>query len=365
MESTRPTFSEAAEEYFSALPSEAAATPSPIEEARAELGRQRERQSGAVESLRETVRGLQEQAEAILHHYAEAEQALALPAPDSSDGRQEIELGGRRVTLLRDRPVRDSATTLFEEAKRLKGKLAGAEAALAETEGKLRRAGELRPAGARPSGPGATGTAPPRKSHWFERFRWFFSSEGILVIGGRDATSNDLIVRRYLREGDVYVHADVHGAPSVIVKHPAPGAPGAGDTTLREAGQWGFCFSKAWRAGLASGTAFWVTPDQVSKAGASGEFVARGAWVIHGSKNFLRDLPAELALGTITVDGETLWTAAPPDAVRARGTIRVLLSPGEERERAVREVELAREVGLTRERLQSLLPAGGISWRRV
>ncbi|HXQ79507.1 MAG TPA: NFACT RNA binding domain-containing protein [Thermoplasmata archaeon] len=185
-----------------------------------------------------------------------------------------------------------------------------------------------------------------------------------MVVGGRDAGSNDQLVKRHLKEGDIYVHADLHGAASVIVKHPAPGAPPLSETTYREAGQWAVAFSKAWRAGLASVSAFWVTHDQVSKAAMSGEFVARGAWVIHGTKHPLKDLPNELALGTIDYEGESLWTAAPPESLRRRGTIRFLLTPGPERERSDREEELVRELGISRPLLQSLLPAGGISVRR-
>ncbi len=364
-ETVRPTFSEAAELYFSSLPSEATGRPSAAEEARAELVRQQDRQVAAVDGLRDTIEGLQRQAETILRHFPEAEQALAAPLPEHSDGRVEVELDGQSVTLLHGRPVRDSATALYDEAKRLKGKLAGAEAALLETRSKLQRVAELRPARSTPTGPAGSTPGKVRRPLWFERYRWFLSSEGVLVIGGRDAQSNDLLVRRYLHEGDLYLHADVHGAPSVIVKHPPPGQPPAGEATLREAGQWGFCFSKAWRAGLASGQAFWVTPDQVSKAGASGEFVPRGAWVIHGTKNYLKDLPTELALGTVELEAETRWSVAPPSALRVRGTVRVLLSPGEERDRPRVEIELARELGLSRDRLQALLPAGGITVRRV
>ena len=67
---------------------------------------------------------------------------------------------------------------------------------------------------------------------------------------------------------------------------------------------------------------------QVSKAGASGEFVARGAFVIHGTKNFLRDLPLELGLGEIEVQGESRWSAAPPEALRARGGFGSWWGPG-------------------------------------
>lgn len=40
-----------------------------------------------------------------------------------------------------------------------------------------------------------------RKPHWFEKFNWFVTSENYLVISGRDAQQNELIVKRYLKKG--------------------------------------------------------------------------------------------------------------------------------------------------------------------
>ncbi len=356
----RPSFSESAVEFFRTL---VVVPPSP-EEAEAarrvrELERLREQQSAAIAELAESSQALRETGEAILAHYAEAEAALDRRRGEGGDSPHfEADLGGRRVPLRLDRSPRDSARELFEEAKRQQAKLAGARAALAETEAR-QAAGVVRRA--RPETPAARRS----KAHWFERFRWFLSSEGAVVIGGRDATSNDLMVRRNLKEGDRYVHADLHGAASVIVKHPPPGAPAISELTLREAGQWAVVYSRAWRAGLASASAFWVEPEQVSKAGASGEFVGRGAWAIHGAKHFLKDLPLEIGLGTVDYEGEALWSAAPPAALRARGRLRVTLVPGEERDRAGVESSLAADLGLARDRVQSLLPAGGLAVQRT
>lgn len=359
-EARRPTFSEAARVYFASLvPTTWSEEEVEIQRAHQELERLAARQRASVEEFAKTAELLRAQAEAILAHYAEAERFLAGP-PSRTEvaARIEVVLGTLPVPLLVGRTPRESAQGLFEEAKRVVGKLSRARAALAETERKL-------------SGPMPAPTSTPRAvrparraTHWFEKFRWFISSEGAVVVGGRDASTNDLLVKRHLKDGDTYVHADLHGAASVIVKHPEARSPPASETTYREAGQWAVAFSKAWRAGLASASAFWVTSDQVSKAGASGEFVARGAWVIHGTKNFLHDLPTELALGTIVYDGETLWTIAPEAAVRARGVVRLLFTPGPERERPEREAELARELGIPRSLLQSLLPAGGFTARR-
>ena len=65
-----------------------------------------------------------------------------------------------------------------------------------------------------------------RKPHWFEKFHWFLTSENALVLSGRDAQQNELLVKRYLRKDDLYVHADLHGAATTILRVEPPGAPG-------------------------------------------------------------------------------------------------------------------------------------------
>ncbi len=359
-----PAFSEAARIYFEALPKGEAVLPPAVragEEARRELERQRARQEVAIRELAAEAEERRRDADALLQNFGEAESARGRRTGDPEGPRiTEIEVSGRRILVRLDAPLRVSAQALYEEARKLRLKLEGARAALAESDRRIaegavasaRRADDLpRPA--------------PSRRHWFERHRWFLSSEGAIVIGGRDAASNDLIVRRYLKPEDRYVHADIHGAPSVIVKHPAPGSPPLSDATMEEAGQWGVAFSRAWRAGLASASAFWVEADQVSKAGASGEFVARGAWVIHGTKHLMKDLATELAIGTVRYEGAETWMVAPPRAFARSGQARFLLGPGEERERAERESALAKELGLSRARLQPLLPSGGLTFRRA
>lgn len=42
-----------------------------------------------------------------------------------------------------------------------------------------------------------------RKVHWFEKFNWFISSENYLIISGRDAQQNEMIVKRYMAKGDM------------------------------------------------------------------------------------------------------------------------------------------------------------------
>ncbi|GBP78961.1 Nuclear export mediator factor NEMF homolog [Eumeta japonica] len=131
-----------------------------------------------------------------------------------------------------------------------------------------------------------------RKTYWFEKFFWFISSDNYLVIGGRDQQQNELIVKRYMKVTDIYVHADLSGASSIIVKNPS-GQP-LPPRTLNEAGQAAVAYSVAWEAKVLT-TAWWVNAHQVSKSAPTGEYLTTGSFMIRGRKNYL--LPQHLMLG--------------------------------------------------------------------
>ncbi|KAL9595443.1 MAG: hypothetical protein Q9179_004984 [Wetmoreana sp. 5 TL-2023] len=147
---------------------------------------------------------------------------------------------------------------------------------------------------------------PMRKQLWFEKFHYFISSEGYLVLGGKDAQQNEILYKRYLKKGDIYVHADLHGAASIIVKN----KPGRLDdpippSTLSQAGSFVVATSSAWDS-KAVMSAWWVRREQVSKTAPTGEYLTTGRFTIHGEKNFLP--PAHLLLGfgvLFRVNGES------------------------------------------------------------
>lgn len=136
---------------------------------------------------------------------------------------------------------------------------------------------------------------PVRKQRWFEKFFYFVSSEGYLVLGGRDVPQNDILYRKYLAKGDVYVHSEISGSCSVIIKNKlsSPDAP-IPPSTLSQAGTLAVATSTAWDS-KAVMSAWWVGSDQVSKTAPTGEFLGPGMFHIKGKKNFLP--PAQLLLG--------------------------------------------------------------------
>eukprot|EP00536_Pseudo-nitzschia_multiseries_P015154 jgi/Psemu1/217046/e_gw1.831.20.1 len=141
-----------------------------------------------------------------------------------------------------------------------------------------------------------------RKPMWFEKFNWFITTDNYLVLGGRDAQQNEQIVKRYLRPGDAYLHADVHGAASCILRAKRQRDPRTGKTSpiplssqaLREAGNFTICRSSAWSSRMVT-SAWWVESHQVSKTAPTGEYLTVGSFMIRGKKNFLP--PSQLEMG--------------------------------------------------------------------
>ena len=159
---------------------------------------------------------------------------------------------------------------------------------------------------------------------WYEKLRWFISSDNILVVGGRDANSNESVVKKYLEPNDIYLHADIHGATSTAIKLEGNQI---NDNILKESGEFAASFSSAWSKGFTSQDVFWVRPDQVSKTPESGEFLPKGSFVIRGHRNYIRGARVKLAIGIVDYDGKRIM-AGPIDAVEAHCENYVVIKPG-------------------------------------
>lgn len=213
-----------------------------------------------------------------------------------------------------------SASLYYDEAKRLAIKLERIKGLVKENEAKIMEGTVKIAETPRPT------LRLRRKLRWYEKFRWFISSEGLLVLSGRDASTNSLLVERYMDPFDLVFHAEVYGAPFTIVKE---GRERAGDDTIREAAIATASYSRAWREGITALDVYWVNPDQVSKKAPSGEYLGRGMYMIYGSRNYLRGVPLRLALG-VNVRGDSIrMVGGPPEAADRWSLTYVELAPGD------------------------------------
>ncbi len=251
-------------------------------------------------------------------------------------------------TLYFTEDVNYNTNILYEKAKKLREKARRGQEAIEISEKKLaaamKKGEEEKQSGRRQR---------REKRFWFEKYRWFITSEGCLAMGGKDARSNEEVVAKRLRQGDRYVHADIHGAPSVVVRM----EDGCGEQSLKEAGQFSLCMSKAWGADIGSGVAYWVTPEQVSKTPQAGEFLAKGAFVIRGKRNYFKDLELKVAVGEIEYEGVPKLVCAPVESIKAFTERYVVITPGKRRKEDIAR-EIAKLFDWPVDSVVSILPPG-------
>lgn len=165
-----------------------------------------------------------------------------------------------------------------------------------------------------------------RELKWYEKIRWFISRDGYLVIGGRDANSNEQVVKKYSKNNDIYLHCDIHGAPSTIVQNNSDDE--IPESTLYDAACFASSYSSAWSEGFSSYDSYWVTLDQVSKTPQSGEFLKKGSFVIRGRKNFIRNVPVLIAIGIVEYDDDKRIMAGPVQCLDKMTDNYVIVKPG-------------------------------------
>ena len=138
------------------------------------------------------------------------------------------------------------------------------------------------------------------KKKWYEKFRWFKSSNGFLIIGGRDAASNEIIFKKHLDKNDLVFHTNFPGSPLVVIKN--PDNKEITPETINEAAEFVASYSRAWKENWGVVDIFYVEPTQLSKTPPSGEYLQKGSFIISGKKNLLRNIKTEMTIGLIFVE---------------------------------------------------------------
>jgi predicted ribosome quality control (RQC) complex YloA/Tae2 family protein len=162
--------------------------------------------------------------------------------------------------------------------------------------------------------------------HWYERYRWFVTTDGHLVIGGRDASSNSAVIRKHMTENDIVFHAEIHGSPFFLVKD---ARNQENSNFVDETAQATVSFSRAWKDGLSSGDAYWVFPNQVKKGAPTGQYLPKGSFVIEGKRNFCKGIELKLSIGLIQIENNRYTiVCGPSNAIRRRSLVFASLLPG-------------------------------------
>ncbi|AFZ73575.1 ribosome rescue protein RqcH [Natronobacterium gregoryi] len=311
---------------------------------------------GLVDEVLSTVREAREQDrpwDEIEERFEEGkergiEAAKAVVDVDGSEGTVTVTLDGEHVELAVHDGVEQNADRLYKEAKDIEGKKEGALAAIEDTredleEAKRRRDqwevddeddgddDEIDEADSKDwlSMP----SVPIRENEpWYDRFRWFYTSDDYLVIGGRNADQNEELVKKYLEPGDKVFHTQAHGGPVTVLKATDPSEASSHDidlpqTSIEEAAQFAVSYSSVWKDGRYAGDVYAVDSDQVTKTPESGEYLEKGGFAIRGDRTYYDDTPVGVAVG-IQCEPYTRVIGGPPSAIEGQAETTIELDPG-------------------------------------
>lgn len=251
-----------------------------------------------------------------------------------------------RIKLDVTKSLEQNAETYFEKAKKAKRKIAGTEEAIKKLKKKLEDLKEEEVVEKKKI------EKVERKKEWYEKFHWFFSSEGFLCIGGRDATSNEIVIKKHTDKDDLVLHADVTGSPFFVIKTEGKKI---GEATMEETAQATASYSRAWKAGISTIEVFMINPEQVSKEARPGEYMAKGAFMIYGKKLKFFNPDLKLAIGI--KDGVIIGGAV--DSVKKNADRFIIVVQGRSKTAAVAKKIQKKLKGGDLDDIIRMLPAGG------
>lgn len=302
---------------------------------------------------------------------APADRTVTVVLPDEAN-----EPNGPQVMLELDASVHQNAQRYFESARKQKNKTSGAVTALEETERRLKRARKNED---KQKASGKLNRLKRSKRMWFEQHRWGMVEGGHLMVGGKDARGNDAVVKKHLSGDDMYLHADLHGAPSCSLRskqgfvleerrpsHLPNDIPAyklvdklsedsLTPSKLEQAAILALSWSRAWNGGGAHGTVYSVKPSQVSKSAQTGEFVGKGAFVIRGQRTWYKDMNVRIGIGIVAINGVPLVITGTPDYIAQVCPRHAILSPGLTKKEQLAN-KIYKNTGLSTDDLLAVLP---------
>ncbi|BDC19104.1 NFACT family protein [Acidianus sp. HS-5] len=313
------SFNDVIDEYFLELTKERE-----IQKTTEKIEGEKKKLEKTIQQIEENIKEYEEKAEELrnigkylMEHYMEVENAVKNKQKKIKVGDKEIEINPGFSVTKNSSLYFDKAKEYVEKEKKAKETLEELKRKLNEIEKEIKREEEGR-------------RLSIRKKEWYEKYRWSFTTNGFLVIAGKDSDQNESLVRKLLEDTDIFMHADIQGAATTIIKNPK----NITDQDIYDAAVIAASYSRAWKMGLAAVDVFWVYGNQVSKSPPTGEYLPKGSFMIYGKKNYIKAVKLSLAIG-FKIDDTLEIIAGSENSISAKVKNYVVISPGEELERTV------------------------------
>lgn len=280
--------------------------------------------------------------------YESFEKTKKLLEDNKDKGKVEVDICGVNIELNPKFSLQQNAAKYYESAKKYKKKLEGVKKFLEQDIKKLESAArkEIKQEEDKKSS--------KTQKTWYQSYHWFYTTNGFLAIGGKDAKSNEEIIKKRTEKIDLVFHADLSGAPFFILKN----GQHAPQQDQLEAAQAAAAFSKAWKSNLSIVDVYSIKPEQVSKKPGSGQYLGTGSFVIYGEKTYFRKIELELTVGLF----DNKFMCAPKSVFESRKLGYIKLIPGEQnKNNAAKQIlEKLNQPIIRIGELLSVLPSDGI-----
>lgn len=258
-----------------------------------------------------------------------------------------------KITIDVSKSLEKNAEAYFEKAKKSRRKIEGAKETVEKAKKKLEL---LKKQEIKAKEKEEKFKKVERKKHWYEKFRWFITSDGFLVVGGRDATSNEIIIKKHADKEDLVLHTDMAGSPFFVIKSEGKKIS---ETAIKEAADATCSFSRAWKLGLSTQSVFCVKPEQVTKKALQGEYLQKGAFMIIGKTEYI-DNKINCALG-MTEEGAVM--AGPVEAVKKHCKKYLEIMQGNEKTSKIAK-QIQYKLGGDLDDIIRAMPTGGVKAKK-
>lgn len=241
--------------------------------------------------------------------------------------------------------TQESAVYYHQLAKKIKRKIEGVEKAIGDTKKKIKK---IESGGIKKK---ESKVRVVRKREWYESFGWSLTNSGKLILFGRNAKQNDIVVARHMEEGDLFFHADIKGGSATILK----GGEEASEEDKKFAAVIAACFSKNWAKGFSQGDAYCVEKGQLSKHSKSGAAAPAGGFMLDGKREWYRNTALKLRVG-VDNGGRAVVGAESADWMKKS----VVIVPGKTPKGKTGK-ELAGVLGVEESEVVHVLPSGSFA----
>jgi predicted ribosome quality control (RQC) complex YloA/Tae2 family protein len=256
--------------------------------------------------------------EAILERLSSRKEAGFEPVAKREGLHITVKLDGVDVQLDLKKSAQENAAFYYEQSKKARRKVASLESLGRPAEIKSREEPVEYPDAERRTW--LEGAEAPSLHQWYKKFKWFYSSDGVLVVAGKNADQNELLLKAHALPDEWCFHADVKGAAFTVIKS-GTGKPSG--HAKKEAAEFAAANSKAWTRGMGSVHVFSVQRKSLSKTPPTGMHLEKGSFMVYGQRVWYRNVPLRMAV-TAGPDGAVF--SGPESSIKKGYS--VILVPG-------------------------------------